>query len=81
MQLYNQKAVPVIASFDTCGKIMPLYLRIDGKQCKVESCKIRNSLFNQIEYNCQVSCEGYMRPLLLHFYSAENVWTIPEEKE
>lgn len=31
------KCVPVIASFDSDGHIMPLYVRINGQPFKVES--------------------------------------------
>lgn len=75
--------VPVIASFDTEGHIKPLYVRINGISLKIYSYYERNRYANTIEFNCKViddtTEETYLKPLLLTYYQAERVWTIPKQ--
>ena len=71
--------VPVIASFDTEGRICPLYVRINGISLKVDSFYERAKFFNVIEFNCKVIDNNYLKPLLLTYYQAERVWSIPKQ--
>uniref|UniRef100_UPI004056E906 hypothetical protein n=1 Tax=Acetatifactor sp. TaxID=1872090 RepID=UPI004056E906 len=70
--------VPVIASFDTDGHIRPLYVRINGISMKVDSYYERTMFSNTIEFNCKVIDNDYLKPVLLTYYQAERVWSIPK---
>lgn len=69
--------VPVIASFDTDGNILPLYVRIHGNSLKIQSSRVHRVLSNIIEFHCKVIDYNCLKPLVLSYYQAENVWVIP----
>ena len=69
--------VPVIASFDTEGHVVPLYVRIEGESCRVNSFWIKSDCTNVIQYNCQIMNHDTIRPVQLSYYQDETIWTIP----
>lgn len=69
--------VPVIASFDTEGHIVPLYVRLQGDACKVDSYWFSDKYAGITEYHCKIKDGGYLRALLLTYYHTERIWTIP----
>lgn len=72
-------AVPVIASFDSEGRISPLYIRIHGESYKVESFWKKSRYANATEFNCRIIDHGQMKPVKLTFYAETGVWIIPTE--
>ena len=76
-----QQIVPVIASFDTDGHVVPLYVRIGGTSYRIISqwTPDRGIYSGVTEYNCKLAVGDFERPLLLKFYSRENTWTIPAD--
>lgn len=75
--LNNQTAIPVIASFNNKGQLMPLYIGINGKQYKVHSYTIRRNFANQIEFQCKVIVDDMLKLLIITYYIKECLWTIP----
>lgn len=75
---YNVDIVSVIASFDTDGHIRPLYVRINEDSLKVHSSWIKPSFRGMMEFRCKIIDNDYLRPLVLTYHMAENVWTIPK---
>lgn len=69
--------VPVIASFDTSGHITPLYVRIHGIACRIDTFWVSSHFCDIIEYNCQVDVGSTLRPIKLTYYGKENVWVVP----
>lgn len=75
------KCVPVIASFDSDGHIMPLYVRINGQPFKVDSYWVKNTFTKyDFEFNCKVTDGERLIPLALTYHQAERVWTIPDRE-
>lgn len=70
--------VPVIASYDTEGRIKPLYVRIKDDRYKVENYWIKYSVSNNIDYNVTLSKDGYTYKLILTYHIRETSWTIPK---
>ena len=70
--------VPVIASFDTDGNILPLYVRIHGNSLKVQSSRIHHVSPNIIEFHCRVIDYNRLKPLILSYYQSEKIWVIPK---
>jgi hypothetical protein len=67
--------VPVIASFDTEGNIVPLYVRINRKayKLKVIYCQPINS--NDIyKYHCSYSDHSFYHELYLTYNKRLNFW-------
>ena len=73
---YNVTLVPVIASFDSEGHIMPLYVRINGESFKIRSAWLKPSFHSTSIFQCQIEDNGTIKPLILTYHHRENVWTI-----
>ena len=67
--------VPVIASFDSEGRIKPLYVRIYGASYKIDSSVMHTNFINTIDFNCKVIDGDSIKPLLLTFHRKEGVWS------
>ena len=74
----KDNSVPVIASFDSKGRIAPLYVRIAGVPYKIDSYWTSYSFRNVVNFNCKIIDNDYLKPLSLTFYREEGVWTIPK---
>lgn len=72
----NATLVPVIASFDSEGHIMPLYVRINGESFKIRSAWQKPSFGSTSVFQCQIEDNGTIKPLLLTFHQRENVWAM-----
>lgn len=73
--------ISVIASFDSEGRIKPLYVRIGDSALKVHSFYERRKFANQIEFICTVEVHDFIRPVELTFHQRECMWTIPRPAE
>lgn len=67
--------VPVIASFDSNGKINPLYVRIHGASYKIDSSTIGSNFVNTIDFHCKVIDGDSLKPLMLTFHRREGMWS------
>lgn len=70
--------VPVIASFNTEGKIQPLYVRIKGCSYRIESYWERKSFSNLSEFMCHIMVNECMQAIALTYYHDSQTWTIPK---
>lgn len=70
--------VPVIASYDTQGRIRPLYVRIRDDRYKVENYWIKRSIANTIDFNVTLSKGDMIFKLILTYHLRETAWTIPK---
>lgn len=68
--------VPVIASFDATGDILPLYLRIDGIQLKILSCKLRSKNNACIQHDCIVQDDNREKHIVLTYFLREHTWAV-----
>lgn len=69
--------VPVIASFDAQGHIKPLYVRLGRVSYQVCDYFVSSKYSGITEFRCTVADGDFKRPLLLSYYSAEGMWTVP----
>ena len=76
--LENVIFVPVIVTFDTSGHIRPLYVRLDGSSCKVESCWLKPGFARRYDFMCKIACHDTLVPIVLSYHVDEQVWTIPQ---
>lgn len=70
--------VPVIASFNSEGKIAPLWVRINGNAYKIDSYWSNVCFRNIVEFRCKIIDGDCLKPLSLTFYREEGMWTIPK---
>lgn len=69
------EVIPVIASFDSSGNVMPLYLRIQGYQYKVLRC-----WFKQCGpiyyYYCTVENNRMQKEIVVTYHPREKCWAV-----
>lgn len=75
--------VPVIASFDTEGHIVPLYVRINRKAYKLQvvycqPIEPENGNYNIYKYHCTFEDHNFSRELYLTYNKRLNFWTWQE---
>ena len=70
--------VSVIASYDTLGRIKPLYVRIKDERYKVINYWIKSSFCNNINFNVTLSKDDITYKLILTYHLRETAWTIPK---
>ncbi len=74
---YHTKIVTVIASFNSKGHVLPLYVGIDGERYKVASAWMEPSYHGHLKFNCQIIDNNRLKPIVLSYHKTEDVWTIP----
>jgi hypothetical protein len=70
--------VPVIASYDTEGNILPLYLGYKGESYKILSATFKPE-YDIKTFQCKIDVYGRVRNVTLSYHPCENVWTIPRQ--
>ncbi len=73
----NNTVVPVIASFDSEGHVIPLYVRIGDLSLKIKSSWLKPSFADIMEFHCMVIDGDCLKPLILTYRQRESVWQIP----
>lgn len=72
--------VPVIASFDAYGNVLPLYIGFDGESYKVLS-SIPHSEIKIKTFKCKLDVYGRIRNVTLTFHPEQSIWTIPKRTQ
>lgn len=75
--LGENKCIPVIASFDTKGHICPLYVRLNGQKCKVESYWLKPSYYQSTIFCCKVIDGSYEKIIDITYHHGSQTWSIP----
>lgn len=71
------EAVPVIASFDGDGRIVPLYIRYEGLRLKVDHIVWRmEDAFARETFCCEITMSDRVLQVLLHYDKKPGVWTM-----
>lgn len=70
--------LPVIASYDATGNILPLYIGYKGESYKILSAALKPTLV-LIIFECKVEVHGRVRNVELTFHPSDCVWTVPRQ--
>ena len=71
--------VPVIAAYDTEGRVKPLYVRIKDEKYKVENYWVKSTNFaNNIDFNVTLSKDNMTYKLILTYHLGETAGSIPK---
>ena len=73
-EFHTAKLVSVIASFNTDGKIKPLYIRMNEDPVKVLSSKVIQTTLHMIAFEVIVDDYGQQRIIQLLYKINESVW-------
>lgn len=73
----NQIPVPVIASYSSNGKIIPIYFSIEDVKVKVYRIKQQSRMY---EWGCRFRCEIVINDVVkevdLYYYKNKSTWTL-----
>ncbi|MBQ2257396.1 MAG: hypothetical protein II247_01810 [Lachnospiraceae bacterium] len=73
----SQIPVPVIASFNSNGDVVPLYFSTEGFRIKVEKVQWKEAGKEWgSRFRCEVIVDDVMEEVDLYFYRNRNVWTL-----
>lgn len=70
------KKLSAIASFDTEGRMIPLYIRAEGVSLKVEHYVVRSDRNNTIEYDVTVDDGGTRKQIRIAYSTYERLWRL-----
>lgn len=73
-EFHNAKLVSVIASFNTDGKVKPLYVRMNEEPVKVLSSKVIQTTLHMIAFEVIVDDYGRQRIIRLLYKINKSVW-------
>ena len=73
-EFHNAKLVSVIASFNTDGKVKPLYVRMNEEPVKVLSSKVIQTTLHMIAFEVIVDDYGRQRIIRLLYKINESIW-------
>ena len=72
------KAVPAIATYDSNGNILPLYVRIGEEKLKVYNAYISESTRKILTFKGEVIVQDRVKPIKLNYYVDDLVWCVVE---
>lgn len=72
----NEIVIPVIASFNIKGDILPLYFQYDNRTVSLSSVRIVSKIHACIVYDCMAELEGYSRNVKITYRSQLHIWTL-----
>lgn len=73
----NLVPVPVIASFDTSGKIIPLYMRFEGLRLKIDHIKLFDDrMIYVIKFCCEITLQDRVQEMILYYHKKNDMWTL-----
>lgn len=73
----NQVTVPVIASFNGTGGMIPLYFAAEGIRLKINNIKWVST--NQpwgTQYRCEITVQDRLETIDLYYYNTLRLWTM-----
>lgn len=70
------QCVSVIASFNSSGKIKPVYVQIKEESYRIHNCHYSHPLPNISEFQCKFIDRNCLKPLKLFYYHTECVWAV-----
>lgn len=78
----NLILVPVIASFDTFGKIIPLYFRYEGLRLKIDHIKQFNDrTVDIVKFCCEITLQDRVQEVILYYHKKNGMWTLEKIRE
>ena len=77
----NLILTPVIASFDTEGKIRPLYFSFEGLRLKIDNIKcIKKLTDSQIEFACEITLIDRVKTAYFVYHTNYRAWSIDKRR-
>lgn len=74
----NLKVVPVIATYDGNGNILPLYVRIGEETFKIYNAYVSESTYRILTFKGEVMVQDSVRPIKLSYFMNDLIWCIPK---
>lgn len=70
---YIQK-IQVIASFNTKGQVLPLWVKIGSMTFKIESCVLKSTQVHIYNFSCEIIDESIKKTIRIAFNARDCLW-------
>ncbi|QHQ61376.1 hypothetical protein Ana3638_11825 [Anaerocolumna sedimenticola] len=74
----NKKPIPVIASFNKEGQIMPIYIQVEVAPIKLLEVTYCNEYADHYFYRVSYVLHNFLMDAYLYYYFDKHVWMIEE---
>lgn len=69
--------IPVIASFSKEGKMVPIYISVEGIRIKIDNIKSHQIYaVNGDRFKCEITNGRYVQEIELFYHKNSNIWTL-----
>ncbi|MBO5146572.1 MAG: hypothetical protein J6C19_13775 [Lachnospiraceae bacterium] len=69
--------VPVIASYSSHGKVVPLYFSVEGAKVKISRVKWQERMQEWgCKFRCEVMADHAVKEVDLYYYKNKNTWMV-----
>lgn len=73
----DQIPVPVIASYSSNGKVIPLYFSIENARIKVSRVKWQDRMHEWgCKFRCEIIIDDVVKEVDLYYYKNKDIWTL-----
>ena len=73
----NIVPVPVIASFNNKGEVIPLYFSVEGLRLKVDHLVYTDKKVRDVTiYRCEVTFSDRVQQVTLNYHKRAGIWTL-----
>lgn len=73
----NIVPVPVIASFNNKGEMIPLYFSVEGLRIKIDHLLYaEKKAMDKIVYRCEVTFSDRVQQITLNYHKCAGIWTL-----
>lgn len=80
LNLDDQVIVPVIASFNQKGDMIPLYFSTEGIRLKIDNVKwISKRKAWGLQYRCEITIQDRLEVIDLFYYDTMHLWTMKKK--
>ena len=76
----NIVPVPVIASFNNKGEVIPLYFSVEGLRLKIDHLLYADKKSDVITFRCEVTFSDRVQQIMLNYHKNAGIWTLNKIK-
>lgn len=76
VNLDEQVIIPVIASFNKKGDMLPIYFSAEGIRLKIDNVKWSEQKTWGTRYRCEITVQERLETVDLYYYTTTRLWTM-----
>ena len=71
--------VPVIATYDGNGNILPLYVRIGEESYKIYNAYVSETMYRILTFKGEIMVQDTVLPIKLSYFINDLIWCLPKK--